>query len=71
MFGLVSVVIVAVIGIAAWVLAHRRAPVRTADTGEWVFANPDETASRTATAAARTAAKVAVSLSRSPQMKVW
>lgn len=59
LLGLVSVVIVAVIGIAAWVLAHRRAPVRTADTGEWLFANPDETASRSATATARAAAKVA------------
>jgi HD-like signal output (HDOD) protein len=60
LLGLVSVVIVAAIGIAAWVLAHRRAPVRTAETGEWVFANPDETASRTARAVAvRTAAKVA------------
>ena len=57
LLGLVSVVIVAVVGTAAWVLAHRRAPVRTADTGEWVFANPDETAPRTS--AARTAAKIA------------
>lgn len=59
MLGLVSVLIVAVIGVAAWVLAHRRASVRTAETGEWVFANPDETASRTPPAAARIAAKIA------------
>lgn len=59
LLGLVSVLIVAVIGITAWVLAHRRAPVRTAHTGEWVFVNPDETASRTPSTAARSAAKVA------------
>jgi HD-like signal output (HDOD) protein len=59
LLGMVSVVIVAVIAIAAWVLAHRRTPVRTAETGEWVFAHPDETASRTPTAAARAAAKIA------------
>jgi HD-like signal output (HDOD) protein len=41
------------------VLAHRRTPARTAETGEWVFANPGETASRTPTAAARAAAKIA------------
>jgi HD-like signal output (HDOD) protein len=38
LLGMVSVVIVAVIAIAAWVLAHRRTPARTAETGEWVFA---------------------------------
>jgi HD-like signal output (HDOD) protein len=59
LLGMVSVVIVAVIAIAAWVLAHRRTPARTAETGEWVFANPGETASRTPTAAARAAAKIA------------
>src|SRR3569833_3914687 len=59
LLGLVSVVIVAVISIAAWVLAHRRAPMRTMESGEWVFANPDETASRTPPPATRTAAKVA------------
>lgn len=61
LLGLVSVLIVAVVGIAAWVLAHRRTPARAApaETGEWVFANPEETTPRTTTAAARAAAKVA------------
>lgn len=60
LLGLISVLIVAVIGVATWVLAHRRASVRTAQTAEWVFANPDETAPRTsATETSRTAAKIA------------
>jgi len=59
LLGLVSVLIVAVVGIAAWVLTHRRASVRMPQTGEWVFANPEESAPRTPTATARTAAKVA------------
>ena len=57
LLGLVSILIVAVIGITAWVLAHRRAPGRAAKTAEWAFADPDGTASRTPTATARNAAK--------------
>lgn len=64
LLGLVSVLIVAVTGIAAWVFAHRRASVRAAQTGEWVFANPDETTSGTPSAAARTAAKVAAAATK-------
>lgn len=58
LLGLVSVLIGAVIGIAAWVLAHRRAPVRRAQTAEWIFASPEETAAPRPLAAARTAAKI-------------
>jgi HD-like signal output (HDOD) protein len=68
LLGLVSVLIIAVIGIATWVLAHRRAPVRTAQTGEWVFANPEETAPRTHMAASRSAAKIAAAAT-SPAQK--
>ena len=63
LLGLVSVLIVAAVGLGAWVLLHRRAPVRAAppaEAGEWVFANPAETAPRTpARAAARDALPVA------------
>jgi HD-like signal output (HDOD) protein len=64
LLGLVSVLIVAVIGVAAWVLAHRRASVRTAQTVEWVFVNPDETASRTPSTVSGTAAKVAAAATK-------
>jgi HD-like signal output (HDOD) protein len=59
LLGLVTVVIVAAIGIAAWVLMHRRAHSRVAagKSEEFVFANAAETAPRTA-AAARAATKV-------------
>jgi HD-like signal output (HDOD) protein len=61
LLGLVSVLVVAILGIGAWVLAHRRTPVRAApaETGEWVFANPQESTGRTSTALAGTAAKIA------------
>jgi HD-like signal output (HDOD) protein len=57
LLGLVSVLIFGAVGLGAWVLLHRRAPVRTApdETAEWVFANPADTAPRTPAAAARTA----------------
>jgi len=48
LLGLVSVLIVAVIGVAAWVLTHRRASARA-----------DQTAPRTPSVATRTAAKMA------------
>jgi HD-like signal output (HDOD) protein len=53
LLGLVSVLIIAVVGTGAWVLLHRRAPARAApaETTEWVFAGPAETAPRTPTAA--------------------
>jgi len=59
LLGLVSLLIVVVIGITAWVRSHQRLADRTAETNEWVFAGPDETASRIPTAVARKTAKVA------------
>jgi HD-like signal output (HDOD) protein len=61
LLGLVSVLIVAAVGLGAWVLMHRRAPARAApaETGEWVFADP--------TATARAASKVAAAAANPAQ----
>jgi HD-like signal output (HDOD) protein len=69
LLGLVSVLIVAAVGIGAWVLVHRRSPVRAApsETGEWVFANPAETTPRTPTAVTRASAKVAAAATNPTQ----